>query len=168
MLGNELQGTTPKTIMPTTYSLTNSIATFLLNHTDTTQEECDSLARSLLSDTISPVSIQGAFSYTVADHSRLAQFRTPDSPLDVEVLRRARSIHGSLIADTISHGQIGKERPLLVYIIEKLPGITYMEYQLKSGLRQSLDEQQFKRQRTLIEDFARYLVFDPQSSAEGY
>lgn len=151
--------------MPTTYSLNNSIATFLSSQTDTTREECDLLARSLLSDTISPVPIQGSFSYTVADHSRLAQFRTPGSPLDVEVLRRARSIHGSLVADTTFHGQIGQERPLLVYIIEKLPGITYMEYQLQSGIRQSLGEQQYERQRTLVEDFARYVRIR-KSSAE--
>nr|POE96531.1 hypothetical protein CFP56_56581 [Quercus suber] len=143
--------------MPATYSLTDSVATFLSSQTDTTREECDLLARSLLSAKISPVSIQGAFSYTVADHSRLAQFRRPDSPLEIEVLRRARSIHGSLVADTTYHGQIGQDRPLLVYIIEKLPGVTYMEYQLKSGLRQSLGEQQYKRQLTLVEDFARYV-----------
>lgn len=152
--------------MSITYNLDDSIATFLSTQTDTTREECDILARSLLlSAQVSAVPIQGAFSYTVADHSRLAQFRGPNSPLDVEVIRRARSIHGPLIAETIYHGQIGRDRPLLVYLIERIPGITYIEYQLRSGLRQSLSEQQYNRQRTLIEDFARYVrpaVFNRQ------
>lgn len=143
--------------MSATYSLADSVSMFLSSQTDTTREQCDLLAGSLLSADISPVAIQGTFSYTVADLSRLVQFRRPDSPLDTEVLRRARSIHGFLVADTTYHGKIGQDRPLLVYIIEKLPGITYMEYHLKSGLRQSLDEQQYKRQRTLVEDFARYV-----------
>jgi len=142
--------------MPVTYSLDDSIATFLSTQTDTTREECDILARSLLSAQVSAVPIQGAFSYTVADHSRVVQFRGSNSPLDIGVLRRARSIHGPLVAETNYHGQIGQDRPLLVYIIEKLPGITYLEYQLRSGLRQSLSEQQYNRQRTLVKDFARY------------
>lgn len=81
---------------PTPYSLSTSISTFLSTHSSTTRSECDSLAQSLLhSRTISPVPIQGSFSYTVvASHSQLAQFRSPTSPLDVEILRRAREIYG--------------------------------------------------------------------------
>jgi hypothetical protein len=143
--------------MPATYSLSDPIETFLWSQTDTTREDCDLLAQSLLSANISPVSIQGSLSYTVADHSRLTQFRRSDSPLAIEVLQRARSIHGSLVADTTYLGRIGQDRPLLVYVIEKLPGITYIEYQLKSGLSQTLCEQRYERQRTLVEDFAQYV-----------
>lgn len=138
-------------------SLDNSIAKFLSTQSDTTREECDRVAHLILSANASPVSMQGCFSYTIADHSRLVQFRNPDFPLDIEVLRQARSIHGPLVPATTYHGQIGKGRPLLVYIIEKLPGITYMEYDVRSGLDQSLDEHQFKRQQTLVEKFARYV-----------
>jgi hypothetical protein len=145
--------------MPVTYTLEDSIATFLTSQTGATREECDQLARSLLSGEISPVPIQGAFSYTVADQSRLVQCRSRDSPLDPEVLRHARSIHGSLVAETTYHGQIGQDRPLLVYVIEKLPGVTYMEYRLESDFEQRLDEQHYKRQQTLVEDFARYVYF---------
>lgn len=139
----------------TVYSLDDSIATFLSSQTDATQEECDTHARSLLSAEASPVPIQGCYSYTIADHSRLVQFRSLDSSLDMEILLRARSIHGHLVPVTTYHGQIGKERPLLVYIIERLPGITYMEYHIGNDLRQSLDEEQYQKQRILIEDFAR-------------
>jgi hypothetical protein len=54
-----------------------------------------------------------------------------------------------------SPGQIGQDRPLQIYMIEKLPGITYMEYQLQGETSQSLDEQPYKRQQTLVEEFAR-------------
>lgn len=144
---------------PTPYSLNNSISTFLSTHSSTTRSECDSLAQSLLhSPTISPIPIQGSFSYTVvASHSQLAQFRSPTSPLDVEVLRRAREIWGDVVADTAFHGQIGQERPLLVYVIEKLPGVTYLEWLMKSGLGRRLDGERYERQRGLVGDFARYV-----------
>lgn len=143
--------------MTTTYSLNNSIATFLSSQTDTTREECDGLAQSLLhSPTISPVPIQGSFSYTVvASHSQLAQFRSPDSPLDVEVLRRAREIHGrEIVAKTEFWGNFGG---LGVYLIEKLQGVTYLEWLMKSGLGRRLDGERFERQRGLVGDFARYV-----------
>lgn len=147
---------------PTPYSLSTSISTFLSTHSSTTRSECDSLAQSLLhSPTISPVPIQGSFSYTVvASHSQLAQFRSPTSPLDVEILRLAREIHGrDVVADTTFHGQIGLERPLLVYVIEKLPGVTYLEWLMKSGLGRRLDGERYERQRGLVGDFARYVGF---------
>lgn len=147
------------TMSPTPYSLSTSISTFLSTHSSTTRSECDSLAQSLLhSPTISPVPIQGSFSYTVvASHSQLAQFRSPDSPLDVEVLRRAREIWGGeIVAKTEFWGKIGgDERPLLVYVIEKLQGVTYLEWLMKSGLGRRLDGERFERQRGLVGDFAR-------------
>lgn len=142
--------------MAVTYSLDDSIATFLSRHTDTTRAECDALARSILqSSQVSPVAFQGSFSYTVADHVRVVQFRQTDSPLDLEVLDRAHTLHGSLVAKTSFHGRLGRDRPLLVYVIEKLPGVTYLEYQLGGALRENLSEQQYRTQQTLVEDFAR-------------
>lgn len=146
--------------MSTPYSLSTSISTFLSTHSSTTRSECDSLAQSLLhSPTISPVPIQGSFSYTVvASDSQLAQFRSPTSPLDVEVLRRAREVYGGdVVADTTFHGQIGQERPLLVYVIEKLPGVTYLEWLMKGGLGRRLDGERYERQRGLVGGFARYV-----------
>lgn len=139
---------------PTPYSLSTSISTFLSTHSSTTRSECDSLAQSLLhSPTISPVPIQGSFSYTVASDSQLAQFRSPTSPLDVEVLRRAREIFGrDVVAKTEFWGNFGG---LGVYVIEKLPGVTYLEWLMKSGLGRRLDGERFERQRGLVGDFAR-------------
>lgn len=140
---------------PTPYSLNNSISTFLSTHSSTTRSECDSLAQSLLhSPTISPIPIQGSFSYTVvASHSQLAQFRSPTSPLDVEVLRRAREIYGGdVVAKTEFWGNFGG---LGVYLIEKLQGVTYLEWLMKSGLGRSLelDGERYERQRGLVGGF---------------
>lgn len=142
---------------PTPYSLSTSISTFLSTHSSTTRSECDSLAQSLLSSpTISPVPIQGSFSYTVvASHSQLAQFRSPTSPLDVEILRLAREIYGGdVVAKTEFWGNFGG---LGVYLIEKLQGVTYLEWLMKSGLGRRLDGERFERQRGLVGDFARYV-----------
>lgn len=146
---------------PTPYSLSTSISTFLSTHSSTTRSECDSLAQSLLhSPTISPVPIQGSFSYTVvASHSQLAQFRSPTSPLDVEILRLAREIWGGeIVAKTEFWGNFGGLR---VYIIEKLQGVTYLEWLMKSGLGRSLelDGERYERQRGLVGGFARYVGF---------
>lgn len=44
-----------------------------------------------------------------------------------------------------------------VYLIEKLQGVTYLEWLMKSGLGRSLelDGERFERQRGLVGDFAR-------------
>ncbi|EMF08053.1 uncharacterized protein SEPMUDRAFT_136875 [Sphaerulina musiva SO2202] len=143
---------------PTPYSLSTSISTFLSTHSSTTRSECDSLAQSLLSSpTISPVPIQGSFSYTVvASDSQLAQFRSPTSPLDVEVLRLAREIYGGdVVAKTEFWGNFGG---LGVYLIEKLQGVTYLEWLMKGGLGRRLDGERFERQRGLVGDFARFFA----------
>lgn len=144
--------------MSTAYSLDPAIQDFFLIHTDASREECDEIADSLLQSTILPVPIQGCFSYTVANHAQLVQFRASVSPLDIAVLERAREIHGSLVPRTLSHGKIGRDKPLSVYIIDKLPGVTFMEFQLASGLALDLGDEQLSMRKALIEDLARYVV----------
>ena len=45
----------------------------------------------------------------------------------VDLLHLARLIHGNVIASSTYHGYIRHSEPLSVYIIKKLPGITYIE-----------------------------------------
>ena len=139
------------------YTIDASISAFFTSHTTTTQGECNKLATSLLSAPVTPVRIQGAFSYTVVGGSppRLVQFRGSDSDIDIDLLHLARSIHGGLVASTISHGHIGLSQPLSIYIIEKLPGITYMESCLSSGVTAALSPEQSQRQNNTVIDFAR-------------
>lgn len=139
------------------YTVDTSVSALFTSHTTTTQVECDKRATSLLSAPVTPVPIQGVFSYTVVGGSppSLVQFRCSDSDIDMNILQLARSIHGGLVASTISHGHIGHSRPLSIYIIEKLPGITYMESCLTNGVTTALSPGHFQRQKNTVIDFAR-------------
>lgn len=69
----------------------------------------------------------------------------------------ARDLWGrDVVAKTEFWGNFGG---LGVYLIEKLPGVTYLEWLMKSGLGRSLelDGERFERQRGLVGDFARYV-----------
>ncbi|KAF2459212.1 hypothetical protein BDY21DRAFT_301259 [Lineolata rhizophorae] len=142
------------------YTIDTSISDFFTSHTKATQEECDKRAASFLSAPVTPVSIQGAFSYTVVGGSpvRLVQFRTSESDINVDFVHLARSIHGGVVASTVHHGYIGHSQPLSVYVIEKLPGITYMESCLTNGVTASLSPEQSQRQKNTVVDFARFFA----------
>ncbi|KAF1966825.1 hypothetical protein BU23DRAFT_517258 [Bimuria novae-zelandiae CBS 107.79] len=142
------------------YTIDASISALFTSHTTTTQGECDKRATSLLSAPVTPVPIQGAFSYTVVGGSppRLVQFRCSESDIDMNLLHLARSIHGGLVASTISHGHIGLSQPLSIYIIERLPGITYMESCLTNGVTAALSPEQSQRQKNTVIDFARFFA----------
>jgi hypothetical protein len=105
----------------------------------------------------SPVPIQGSFSYTVVGGSPpiLVQFRAADSPLDKSLTHKARSIHGSLVAEITYLGSIREKKPLSVYVIEKLSGVTYLQYKLAMGSRMRLSDNQYSNQKGLVEDIAR-------------
>lgn len=69
----------------------------------------------------------------------------------------ARNLWGrDVVAKTEFWGNFGG---LGVYLIEKLPGVTYLEWLMKGGLGRSLelDGERFERQRGLVGDFARYV-----------
>lgn len=102
----------------------------------TTQTECDAFASSTFGGPVTPVPDQGAWSYTVtagADSNTIVQFREPDSPLDVETLATAHSIHPALVVACVAHGTIGSPAGLLVYSTRKLPGETYFGISAKLG-----------------------------------
>ena len=131
------------------YSVHTPILGFFTSHTQATQQECNERAASLLGAPVTPVPIQGAFSYTVVGGSptRLVQFRTPESDLEVNLLHLPRSIHGGFVARTICTDSVGWSPPLSVYVIEKLPGITYMEYCLANDFDMMLSSEQARRQK---------------------
>ncbi|KAK3903129.1 Mus38-like protein [Staphylotrichum tortipilum] len=95
----------------------------------TSKTECDTYAATIFGGPSPPVPDQGAWSYTVTagpDNNTIVQFRELDSPLDVETLAAAHSIHPDLVARCVSHGTIGSPPGLLVYSMPKLPGETYL------------------------------------------
>ncbi|KAI9725748.1 MAG: hypothetical protein M1828_002631 [Chrysothrix sp. TS-e1954] len=154
------------------YSIDATISDFFTSHTTATQADCDERATLLLSASTKPIPIQGSFSYTVVGGcpARLVQFRTPESDIDMSLIRAARSIHGDLVANTVHHGLIGHSQPLSVYVIEKLPGITYMESCFRDSISTALSPERFQRQRNTIMGFARLFAASwkfPQSIDAG-
>lgn len=124
--------------MPQVYNVDDSISDFFKSQASISREKCDALAVSLVGEPLVPVPIQGAFSYTVVagpQQAKIVQFRSQSSILDMNVLRLAHKIHGRFTAQCTYHGSIGKETsPLAVYIIQKLPGLTYIEALSTNGV----------------------------------
>jgi hypothetical protein len=130
------------------YSLEDTINQFFSSCT-ITREECDRTATELTGEAMKPVQLQGAFSYTVAAGEFLVQFRVSESLLDTKTLDLARKIYGNIVPTCIKKGVIGSSPSLTVYVMNKLPGITYIEAPLNELHRTSWQEQ-------TVSDFARY------------
>jgi len=163
-----------------TYSLEHAIRSFFNSDVSPNREECDNLARSLLGgQSIVPFDIQGQFSYTVyslqaagtqvrrpgrdddsnsqaaANNAKIVQFRLPTSRIDVPMAQLAKAIHGDIAAETDYYGELGhKGRASLgVYLIQKLPGVPYIEL---GNFSNAMNSDMASNQLTLVQDFARY------------
>ncbi|KAL1855034.1 hypothetical protein Plec18170_004448 [Paecilomyces lecythidis] len=108
------------------YSLQDTINEFFSGRT-VTQKECDQIAAEVTGEAVKPVQLQGAFSYTVAARGLIVQFRVPESLLDTEKMDLARKIYGNIVPSCGNKGVIGPPPSLTIYVMEKVPGITYIE-----------------------------------------
>ena len=159
------------------YSLEAAVQAFFSTQISPTRQESDELASTLLGgDPVVPFAIQGQFSYTVfspgrikaseSDHAessdkysnaKIVQFRLPESKINVCLAQCAKKIHGHLAAETYYHGEIGHStHRLAIYVIEKLPGVAYIEM---GNFSAKMDTDRAMRQFRMIEDFARYLAY---------
>lgn len=114
------------------YSLDNQISTFFRTHKSVTREQCDKYAASIAGEPVAPEPIQGMWSYTVTagpKQSSIVQFRGPSSALDMDLLTLARATHGIIVPNCVCHGTIGQPMPLPVYVMDKLPGVPYIQVQ---------------------------------------
>ncbi|KAK5996807.1 hypothetical protein PT974_02150 [Cladobotryum mycophilum] len=127
---------------PVIHSLRDSIDDFFKSHSDITQEECDQFAIDLIGGPVAPLSVQG--------------FRTPFSDLDAKLLDAARQIHGKLVATCSFRGRIG-QGSLLIYSMEKLPGIPYISAAPLYRKGPEAELLQLKRSTT-VEDFALFFA----------
>jgi hypothetical protein len=141
------------------YSADKVINMFFKSQTTVSRQECDELALSLVGGPVNPVPIQGAFSYTViagSNQSKIVQFRAQSSVLDMEVLNLARAIHGQFVATCTYHGVIGcQPSPVSVYVMERLPGTTYIHARCIHGLSAAPSSEVVSRQSNTVVDFAR-------------
>jgi hypothetical protein len=144
--------------MPPLYSLDNAINRFFESESIVTRQECDEFAVSLVGEPVIPVPIQGAFSYTVtagAEQIKIVQFRAQSSVLDKEALDLARKICGQFVAQCTYYGTIGQSSPLAVYVIHKLPRVTYIQARCINGLSAEPSTEAILRQSNTAADFAR-------------
>ncbi|KAK7424770.1 hypothetical protein QQX98_000353 [Neonectria punicea] len=83
------------------YSLDGAISSFFDSNTSATRQQCDDFALHHAGGPLDPVPIQGSFSYTVTawrDKSKIVQFRTQDSSLDIGMINLAKTVHPQFVA----------------------------------------------------------------------
>lgn len=153
------------------YSREAAIAEFF-NQTCATRASCDSRALYLVGGKVVPVEVQGVCSYTVYAGPHLkyvVQFRLKSLKLDIETAALATEVYGSLSPTVRSNGELGSEgddagkEPLLVYVMDRMQGLTHLDFILKYGYPQNL-ESNFAARKNLMTDIARYVLIRSQGT----
>lgn len=135
------------------YTLDGAIADFFDEFPETTQQECDERAVELVGGPVHPVLIQGVFSYTVMagpSQDKIVQFRNPANDLNMDIINLARDVHAELVPTCRADEAIGS---LSVYVMERLPGITYIMARFD---QEGTTSEIFQQRQNTIQDFARY------------
>jgi hypothetical protein len=113
--------------MTARYSLDAAIDSFFeSNPTTATRQQCDGFT--LAHGTpVTPVQIQGTFSYTVlVGADKIFQFRLPSSSINAELMNLVATTHGGFVPRCNYHGTVGGSQPLSIYEMDKLPGTSYI------------------------------------------
>ncbi|KAL4791098.1 hypothetical protein BDV19DRAFT_371215 [Aspergillus venezuelensis] len=98
-----------------------------------TQTECDGLAKAITGAAdIRRVSLPGSFSYTVVcvkeSGNEVVSFRELGNTLNEHTISLAKDIHGHLVPNFTYHGLVeGADRPLSIYVMPYLPGVSSIE-----------------------------------------
>ncbi|KIH87312.1 hypothetical protein SPBR_05089 [Sporothrix brasiliensis 5110] len=162
------------------YAVADEIAAFFTK-TPVSREACDSLAKELVGgDSVVPVAVQGACSYTVyAGHelSHVVQFRLQSLELKGETAALARRIFGALAPDVSFRRQLGDasmadagREPLLVYTMTRIRGISRLDFVLAHGFPENSPTNKIRR-KTLIQDVASFFALawkTPQTVDTAY
>ena len=141
------------------YSLDVAIAEFF-SQTSASREACDNKAKDLVGGKVVPVTVQGNCSYSVyagPEFEFVVQFRLKSLMLKSEIVALAREIYGSLAPNASFHGQLGEDgkEPLFVYVMNRIQGISYLDFVLANGFPENSDEN-FNWRKTLMSDVAQY------------
>lgn len=141
------------------YSLDIAIAEFF-SQTSATREARDTKAKDLVGGKVVPVTVQGNCSYSVyagPEFQFVVQFRLKSLMLDSEIVTLAQEIYGLLAPNASFHGQLGENRrdALFIYVMNRIPGISHLDFVLANGFTENSDEN-FVWRKTLMSDVARY------------
>ena len=152
------------------YFLSNTIHKFF-TQTSTTRSACDAKALELVhgGTEVIPVAIQGVCSYTVYAGPKLehvVQFRLKSLELTPETANLASRIYGCLVPSVEFCGLLGenndnvktdkKKKPLLIYVMDRMRGISHLDFILANGYPEN-SEANFAARRNLMTDIARYV-----------
>jgi hypothetical protein len=107
---------------------------------------------------IRPAKTQGYCSYTiVVGDDTIVQFRPSNYELDLQVTAAARDVYGNFAPST-EFLTILELSNLLVYIMDKMPGISYRDFKLSEHVLADTDTTAFNVRKTLCIDFATFLA----------
>ena len=145
------------------YSVDQEIIDFF-QKASTDRWSCDDRAYKLVGGTVTPVAVQGAWSYSVyagPNHEYVVQFRLKSLGLKTKITNIASNVYGSLVPPVSYHGQIGGEdisgkEPLYVYVMSRMKGISHLDFILAHNLPENSPEY-FTWRENLISDLARYV-----------
>ena len=140
-------------------SLDTEIQEFF-SQTSATREVCDTKAKALVGGNVVPVTEQGNCSYTVyagLESEFVIQFRLKSLMLNSEMANLAFQVYDALAPKATFHGQIGSDdkEPLLVYVMNRIKGISHLDFVLADKLPENSDQNLIWR-NTIVSDVARY------------
>lgn len=140
-------------------STAQRITSFFSSHGLTAKDrlDCNISAQALFpNEEITPALTQGYCSYTVlAGDGQIVQFRPRKYQLDPAVIKAAKKVYSDYAPSIHFVGEM-KPSGLLMYTMEKLPGISYKEY--RSRETDLVQEQSWDNHIQIIEDFALFLA----------
>jgi hypothetical protein len=126
------------------YSLDIAIAEFF-SQTSVTRKTCDIKAKDLVRGRVVLVTVQGNCSYSVyagPEFEFVVHFRLKSLMLKSEIMTLAREIYSFLALNALFYGQLGDngKKPLFVYVINRIQGISYLDFVLANGFPENSDK----------------------------
>ena len=158
------------------YEVGQEIVAFF-EKTSTTRSACDNYASQHLGGNVTPVDIQGVCSYTVyagPNADCIVQFRLKSLALKMDIMNLTKAIYGSLVPQVSFRGQIGEDHPdkgkepLYIYIMNRMPGISYLDFILSHNGHVPENSPEFSRWRqNLVADSAKYVICSYMTFSKG-
>ena len=129
------------------------ISNFFKRHVLITNDNCNRVAATILGCPISPTSVQGGGSYTVAaveSHQALEVVQFRSEPLDMGLIELARQSYGDFVPKCKHHRMMSED--LCVYVWDLVSGPAFCRVRRQFFSR---DTEMEKRLYRTVTDFAR-------------
>ncbi|OAA34770.1 Protein kinase-like domain protein [Metarhizium rileyi] len=145
------------------YSVEDEISNFFAK-TSACRSDCDARAEELVGGRATAVDVQGNCSYSVYAGpylEYLVQFRLKSLQLDLKTVSLARHVYGCYAPTVSFEGHVGdeskEEEPLYVYVMNRIKGMTHLDFILAHDSPDNSPENLARRKRLMI-DVARFFA----------